>query len=371
MASLLVSVLRDPGQVTRLSLEEWDLLVRQARRTNLLARLAIVLDEHGRFAAIPEQPRRHLDSVRLLADKQHRDIRWEVRSIRRALRGTAIPVILLKGAAYVMEGLSAARGRLVSDLDILVPRDDLPDTEQALMIAGWQSSHLDKRDQRYYRKWMHELPPLKHMRRLSVLDVHHTLVPLTSRYHFDATPLFTDARVLEKAATPVDSDLLVLSREDMVIHSAVHLFCDGEFDHGLRDLADLDDLVREFSQTAGFWEALQGRARTLRLGRPVFYAMRYLQRILGTPVPEALRDPRVMGGPNRLIQGVMDFLFMRALEPDHPSCDRSFTALARWVLYVRAHYLRMPLHLLLPHLLGKVLRRDESPLADVVRNSGE
>src|SRR3546814_9997045 len=45
--------------------------------------------------------------------------------------------------------------------------------------------------------------------------------------------------------------------------------------------------------------------------------------------------------------------------PDHESCDGSLTAAARWLLYVRAHYLRMPLPLLLPHLLRKSLHRPD------------
>ena len=37
----------------------------------------------------------------------------------------------------------------------------------------------------------------------------------------------------------------------------------------------------------------------------------------------------------------------------------ALTAAARWLLYVRAHYLRMPLHLLLPHLLRKSFHRPD------------
>jgi len=53
----------------------------------------------------------------------------------------------------------------------------------------------------------------------------------------------------------------------------------------------------------------------------------------------------------------MDALFVPALYPAHPSCDIALTGLARWALYVRAHYLRMPWHLPLPHLARKAVRR--------------
>ncbi|UUZ51357.1 hypothetical protein LP420_18985 [Massilia sp. B-10] len=42
----------------------------------------------------------------------------------------------------------------------------------------------------------------------------------------------------------------------MVIHSATHLFYDGEFDKGLRDLLDLHRLLTEFGATPGFWQVL-------------------------------------------------------------------------------------------------------------------
>ena len=42
-----------------------------------------------------------------------------------------------------------------------------------------------------------------------------------------------------------------------------------------------------------------------------------------------------------------------ALRPVHPSCHVPGEGLARWLLFVRSHWLRMPLHLLVPHLVRK------------------
>ena len=49
----------------------------------------------------------------------------------------------------------------------------------------------------------------------------------------------------------------------------------------------------------------------------------------------------------------MAWMLGLALQPDHPSCDSRWTGLARWLLYVRSHALRMPMRLLVPHLLRK------------------
>jgi hypothetical protein len=50
---------------------------------------------------------------------------------------------------------------------------------------------------------------------------------------------------------------------------------------------------------------------------------------------------------------LMDFLFLRAFRPDQPECKLPLTDLALNLLYIRSHYLRMPLYLLIPHLVRK------------------
>ena len=121
----------------------WDLIVRQARGAGMLARLAFELEERGLLGAVPFQPRQHLEAARALAEKHDRDTRWEVGRIKVALAPTGIPIILLKGAAYVMAGLSPARGRMFGDVDILVPWAQINSVEFALAGAGWHQKRLD------------------------------------------------------------------------------------------------------------------------------------------------------------------------------------------------------------------------------------
>ena len=175
-------------------------------------------------------------------------VRWELNRIERALKHLQIPILLLKGAAYVAAGLPAARGRLVSDIDIMVPRQALDGAEAALQAAGWRPIKLDPYDQRYYRTWMHELPPLVHSERGTVVDLHHTILPPTSRLKPDPAKLWS-------AAQPLGTGPLhVLAPPDMVLHSAAHLFHDGDLRFSLRDLVDIADLL------ATVWEE---RARLL------------------------------------------------------------------------------------------------------------
>jgi hypothetical protein len=360
MMPLLIRVLRDPAIVRRLDGAGWDLLLRQADVANLDAYLLVLLEDAGLLETVPAAPRAHLEWTRAGAASHARAARYEVRQIARALDGLGLPLILLKGGAYALAELDAGRGRLFSDIDILVPKARLPEVEAALMMHGWITTHLDAYDQRYYREWMHELPPMQHARRGNSIDVHHAILPETA-------PVRPDPDKLRAAARPIAGQpgLATLAPADMVLHSAVHLFFDGEFDKGLRDLVDLHRLLTEFGREPGFWEALPARARELELGRPLFYALRYCPRLLGTNVPAAAQAAVAAEGPNPALLWLMDSLFGRALLPLHASCADAFSGTARFALYVRGNWLRMPPLLLAQHLFHKAFlsKHNESQAA--------
>lgn len=360
-ASDLVSrVFRDPESIRKFSLGDWDTLVRQARHAGLLARMNDLFVARTESGVIPDVARWHFEAAATLAEKQKIAVRWEVGQIRRALSGLDIPLIVLKGAAYVMAGLPAASGRLFTDIDILVPREALSQVESALMLSGWHTVGLSDYDQRYYRRWMHEIPPMQHVRRGTVIDVHHAILPDTARYHPDSTRL-------RRRAVPIPDfpGVAVLCPEDRILHSATHLFHDGELPHGLRDLSDLDLLLREEAKAPEFWLRLASRAEELQLSRSLFYALRYVRHFFATPIPEEMVLTMASVAPTQSQLALMDAIFRRVLVPEHSSCEDRFTGVARMAAYVRAHWLRMPPRLLLPHLFHKAFispyRREPNP----------
>ncbi|MHB1083325.1 MAG: nucleotidyltransferase domain-containing protein [Thiobacillus sp.] len=350
-SDLVVTLLREPGNATRLSASEWDVLVRQARHADVMGQLHARLSDAFQLDNVPETARQYLETAWNLSLRHRLSVRWELLGIADTLAPLNIPVVLLKGAAYYAAGRMAAKGRLFTDVDILVPKSELDAVEQLFIRNGWVPTHLNAYDQRYYREWMHELPPMQHARRGTLIDIHHTLLPPTSGVRCDPAALIASALPLE------DTELgafKVLAPGDMLLHSATHLFY-GEFDRGLRELVDLDQLIRELGTEPGFWPSTINRARQLDLLNPLHHAVRYTHLLLGTPIPnEVLRtalDPSV--GATR--QRLLDALFLRAFRPDHGSCNDFGTRLARWLAFVRSHWLKMPIHLLVPHLLYKSL----------------
>ena len=345
---LILQALREPEALLSLSLPDWDLLIRQARRANLLARICILLDERGLLEQVPAKPREHLEWSRTISERHIQAVHWEITLIRKALAKVGVPVILLKGAAYVMAKLPSAKGRLFSDIDIIVPKGSLNAVEAALMLHGWAATHHDAYDQRYYRTWMHELPPMQHIKRMTVIDVHHAILPETAALHPDSARLLAAAQLLDGY-----DDLKVFAPVDMVLHSAVHLFHNDQLDQGLRDLVDIDSLLRHFNNLPAFWPNLAARAQELELSRPLFYALRYAILFMETPIPLDIVEASQIGRPNLLTLIFTDQLFKRALMPVHNSCSDWLTGAARQLVYIRATWLRMSPLLLARHLFHK------------------
>jgi hypothetical protein len=345
--------LRDPASLVKLSLPDWEILVRQGRSADLVARLAARLHGLGLLDNVPPAPRAHLVAAQISSIAQDASVVREVAYLGKALTGSGVETILLKGAAYVLAQLPPSQGRLFSDIDILVPKASLDAVEGALMLHGWATTHHNAYDQRYYRRWMHELPPLQHIKRGTMLDVHHTILPETARLKPDPAKLIAAA-----LPVPGHTHLRVLAPVDMVLHSATHLFHNEEMSHGLRDLSDLDMLLRTFSKQTDFWTRLAERARELDLRQPLYNGLRYTQQILDTPVPPAaLQDSG--RGLSHWHRPWMDALWLRALRTQHITTSDTSTRAALGLLYLRAHWLRMPPWLLVYHLSVKALRRKE------------
>lgn len=341
LRSQLVELLSHPDRITGFHDADWDLVIRQGRAAGMLATVHHLLKDPGLLDQVPERPRIHLGAAERIAARHREVTLWEVQELYRLMERIGVPMIVLKGAAYVTANLDAAQGRLFGDVDIMVPRGALDTVERALGRAGWIQENQNAYDDRYYRQWMHEIPARRHMQRGTVLDVHHNILPLTARNKPAAQALWKSDVRLEGY-----EDLYVLAPEDMLLHTACHLFCGSEFERGLRDLFDFYRLARQFSSSAPeFWTNLAQRAETLDLLKPLNLATRYANLFFEAGFPTA-----DIPGANA---SWMDPLFTRALLPKHSTVRDTWTPTALFLLYVRGHYLRMPLTLLLPHLLYK------------------
>lgn len=341
---------QDISVIDHWTLEDWQELFRFARAGQLLSQVEVRLRRANSLERVPPEGRWHLTSARIRFERARRQMRWEVDCLERALEDSEIPVVLLKGAAYQMAEFPWSDGRISVDVDILVPEEMLAWTESKLMLSGWVTQKKSDYDEHFYRDWMHELPPMVHRERRTELDVHHTILPRTGK-------ITIDSRRLWEEIVPFRGFFSYLSPRDMVLHSLLHTFQDGDLNNCFRDLLDLDAMLRYFSRTEpDFWEKLRCRSEELGLHRPVFYAFRSLRQILHTPIPDSV-FPRKM--PGTLSRQWMDFAISCAILPELPGRTRFSVALSRKGLLLRQHWLRMPLKMLIPHLRRKWRERRE------------
>lgn len=324
-AERLARVLREPDSAPGLDARDWQGVIAVARAEELIGTLAWRVGG----LALPGAVSAILADVRAAAEQGRIAALWEAEMVRRALAPLGCPVVLLKGTAYVAAGLAAGQGRSVGDTDILVPREALAEVERALLGAGWEWAKPDPYDDAYYRRWMHELPPLIHRERDRMVDVHHTILPLTARMRPNAAAMIADA-------APLENGLSILRSTDMICHAAAHLFADGDLSGGLRNLWDIHCLLEEFG-TGG----LQARAEHHGLWSPVHRAARQAHDLFGTAIPETW-----------CVRDSMDPLFRRRLLA-RDGWGRGTRPVTRFGFYVRSHAIRMPPTLLARHLWTK------------------
>ena len=319
--AVLARALQDPGSVKRLDAEGWNGLVAAARAERLIGTLALRIDEDG----APPPLRPILADARLDAEREARQALWEADRAAQALMPLAVPVVLLKGTAYAAGGLKAGEGRFIGDLDILVPREALPAVERCLIAAGWEWVKGDAYDDAYYRQWMHELPPLIHRDRDRMIDVHHTILPLTARQRPDAAAMIADAVALA-------GGLSMLSPEDRVCHAVAHLLADGDLAGGLRNLWDIFCLLEGADRAA-----LTERAQRHGIAVHVRQAQRIADALFGE-------------GKGRL--SLWDRIVIRRLLA-RDGWGRERRKWLRFAFYLRSHWLRMPPMMLARHLFTK------------------
>jgi hypothetical protein len=351
--ALLERAIRSADELAALDSQGLDLVLRVARRARLLGRLAFASLSSGTLQRLPATAVEQLNSALVTADARRRLVLWELDRVTAALsRGGIHKIVVLKGCAYLLEKLPNSAGRMVADVDLLLEESDLTAAERILEAKGWQTTKLSAYDQHYYRAWTHELPPLVHAERETEVDLHHNILPRTAR-------LRPQSRVLLANVQRIDGgDLYRLADADLVLHAMTHLMFDSALTDALRDLVDIDDLLRHYlARSPDFCVELVERSTELELERPAFYALRYAKMLLGTPVSDDAIERSRRGRPWRPVLRLMDSLVPRALYPVHPDHRSHVTELARWLLYVRSLWIRMPPLLLLRHLSRKFYER--------------
>lgn len=333
-----------PRSTLTFTLKQWQQLVLILRNQQLLACYSSKFKQASIFEEIPIQTQRHFLNADVLAENHKKQVFFEASELQRELADKSQYLIFLKGAGYTLSGAQVGDTRIYNDIDILADKGSIGDIEKRLCLLGWLSEELTEHDEKYYRKWAHEIPPLRHSKRGTIVDVHHNIVPIISGRHLDA-----DKFAINTVTT--EDGFQVLSFAAMTLHSLIHLFFNEEVKKGYRDLIDLHTLITA-NNNKEFWFDLIALAKQTSFGLELFLACRYTQKILQTEIPDFVQDEINQFRPWNIT--ILDFVYEKTLKPNHPMCKTKFFALAEFVVLLRGHFQKMPLHILTYHLLYKV-----------------
>lgn len=357
----LCRALTDPEWLLEISLSRWNGVILAAREARLLGALWQRVQQAGIEQELPSRVSRHLRGGALVAARNAEALSWELEQLDKGMLARLEPPVALKGAAYLVAGLPNAQGRISVDIDLLFAPEEVEKAEELLFFAGWSGTHHNTYDQRYYREWMHELPPLEHRVRGTVLDLHHNILPETFRVRIDP------ARLLEYAQPLPGWRMRVLAPAHMVLHAVAHLFAETQWAGSLRDLYDIHCLLEHYSHTQGegFWHELVGEAEQLRLGWMLEAALVCARAWLGTTVPNDVIASLTGYAPSWPHRGLQRALFREGVRAQADGAAlRHYVA--HGLLFLRGHWLKMPPLLLTRHLFYKAFLAERD--ADQVDN---
>lgn len=342
----LLTLVKRPTSGTSLTLAEWSQIIFALRETSMLARFGYLAREAGCFSEYPAAVRRHIQSATMFAKRQQQQVLFEATDLYKQLNELGTCPIFLKGAAYSLLDNSAAQGRIYSDIDILVPKNSLVEIQKRLFVNGWMPKALDEYDDRYYREWTHELPPMYHTLRGSVADIHHNLIPPISGKAPDILHFTQNTQ-------KTDNGLRTLAQEGLILHSCIHLFYNEEFSHGFRDIFDLHLLFSELKDSDLCWQRLIALAIKTDFTHVLYYAYRYCRKLFETKFPDCFKEKIETLRPNNASLYLTDAIIGQALLPKHKNSLSFKRQCIDVAALVRGHWLKMPLKTLVPHLAYK------------------
>jgi hypothetical protein len=328
----LIAILGQPENAQRMNDAEWNAVIRAARQTDLLGQLGGTIYDVMPPENIPPPVKRAIDLEILTARRRGEAALWEIRVMRRLIPDD-IPIIVLKGCAYVLANDKNATGRLFSDIDLLVDAEHLGRVESALISGGWKPSQVSAYDQKYYRNWMHEVPPMEHVRRHTTVDLHHAIIPPVSRFAFDP-------KQLQTSAVEVLPGLFVLSPADRCLHSVAHAFLEGVSAKALRDLYDIACLTRQHFPNQSGRDELLARANQLGLEVILAAALEASDALYGSDGESR--------SPESIRARCLALAAQNAIKP-----TTVLGSVMEQLLLAHSHWMKMPIGLLVPHLVRK------------------
>lgn len=257
----------------------------------------------------------------LSASAQNAWLFSDLREVLLALRSAGIEVIALKGAALAETVYPSRAARPMSDIDLLVRRENLAGARDALLGLGYvSSSQLSAEAQTHIS---HHIQPLVSPRR-TIVELHWTLARPDRPFRPDLDGLWQRARPTRIA----DVLARVLAAEDTLVYLSLQA-AEDRFVRALKYLCDIAHAADRYQDDIN-WPAVNERARLWGAQHSVYLTLRLARELLFAGVPdETLATLQPISFDPRLLSWATDRLLQQgeAARPLGPKFMRAWNAL--------------------------------------------
>jgi len=260
--------------------EQWGLLAAQAQRHQLSALTYRLLSRHPRSYGAPAAILERLRPAYREAALRNAVLVRQTSQVASWLTARGIPVMLLKGMHLAQFVYAEPALRNMADVDVLVPREHLAETERIFVDHGY--GPLPRPDLDEFCLWSNHLAKLTKPG-APVFEVHWHIERPTSSFQIDLDGLWARSREATLEGVPVR----LLAVEDLLLHLVLHGSYHHRFDRSaLKGLADIDAVVVRYRDEID-WNALAQRAAEWGAAGFLYTTLQLTVDILGTPIPAA------------------------------------------------------------------------------------
>lgn len=288
----------------------WDDAVEEAKRENLSAVVYRVLQRAGLLDQAPEQAVLALKTDYWNSQAGSLSIERELARVVQMLGQSGVQPLVLKGAAMANAIYDDPAMRMMSDVDLVVRRQDFQAACSAMASDGSYQLRADMNA--VYRELTHAVFCRTSGSRIT-FEIHQSLL---------GDIVLPKEDVVWGQAVPHPSGALALCTEDMLVHLCVH----AALRHQLRSLSQLLDIgLVVIKRPELDWELVKSRAVKFGVAKAVAEALDMMEQMLAVSAPaDVVQDLRA-AKESRLRELAL------AMVAD-PSERHSLRMLGRWFL---------------------------------------
>jgi hypothetical protein len=297
------------GKVEPLSEADWEDLLQQSARHRVTPLFYHRLRTFHPDIPIPPNVTGRLRQAYLGNAARNLRLYHNLSRVLKILRRDSIPVIVLKGAhlAELVYGNRALR--FMSDLDLLIQKDDLMRVDALLLEMGCTPTVSNRIVGKDNNEFVYVMP-----KRDVSLEIHWSILSPLFPFTIDTDGQWERSRPV--LITGVDA--AVLCPEDLLLHLCLHAGCTHGFEPGLKLFCDISEILWHNGGDMD-WGLVQCRTREWGIGKCVYLTLKLTRELLGVALPEELMEAlKPSDFDERFVALARDQIFSRKLRTGPP-----------------------------------------------------